>query len=107
MILVVVVVLALATWRVTHFFLEDSLIDISRAKWLAWLSQRATKMRYRKALELSTCPWCLSIWIAAAATAAWRFGTSDGAGTAVVWTIVTWLAVAGGAMAAWQSWESS
>lgn len=96
---------ALATWRVTRFWLKDSLIEGIRMGLEGWLAKRVTKLRYRKALELITCPWCISVWVSAGFTALWRW--QEGSGVGWFWTGVLWLATAGGAMACWQTWEAS
>lgn len=64
------VLLGLATWRVTRFALYDALIDTPRNRVHAWLLTRrhATAVTV-KIHELITCPWCLSVWVAAVAVA--------------------------------------
>lgn len=103
--LIPLVFLSLATWRVTRFWLKDSLPEDIRMALEGWLSRRVTKLRYRKALELITCPWCISVWIAGGFTALWRW--QEGSGVGWFPTGVLWLATAAGAMACWRQWEDS
>lgn len=59
------VILSLAVARVTRFLIDDTLIANQRD----WVLDRMPA----KVEELLTCPWCLSVWVAAAACAvAWR-----------------------------------
>lgn len=94
-VLTILVLLALATYRVTRFAIHDTLIDEPRTAVLRWLASKPGIVR-SKLHDLATCPYCLSVWVAGALTAA----------TAQVATVqlplLMWLAVAGGAMVAWR-----
>lgn len=52
------VVDALAVFRIVRFLQRDSLIEQQR-------EQLINRYGHLKATELLTCPWCLSIWVAA------------------------------------------
>lgn len=98
--LLLVAFLSLVTWRVTRFVLNDTLIEELRSKVLGWLG-RAPQSTWRlKLMELLTCPFCFSVWVAAAVTAGWDIYGSVPAPIAV------WLAVAGGTMVVWRWVES-
>lgn len=59
----------LVTYRVTRFVIDDTLIDTPRA----WFHHRLLTRTHRlfptkarvKVYELLTCPFCLSVWVAA------------------------------------------
>lgn len=63
------IILSLASYRITRFFLFDSLIDHSRQKYYVRLSNasvkgnRFKKFLAHKLLELSSCSWCLGMWV--------------------------------------------
>lgn len=65
-------ILAFASYRITRFFLFDSLISHSRQKYYVILSNaafdgnRIKMFLAHKLLELSSCSWCLGVWISAA-----------------------------------------
>lgn len=103
--LIALVFMSLATWRVTRFWLKDSLIENARMNLEGWLSKNVTKRRHRKLLELITCPWCISVWVSAGLTALWRWQEGDGYGWFVV--MILWLATAAGAMAWWRTMEDA
>ena len=48
-----------------------------------------------KAIDLMECPYCLSVWVAAATTTAAAFFTSTPL------PVITWLAVSGATMLVW------
>lgn len=102
--LVPFILFSFVAWRVTRFWIKDSLPEESRMKLEGWLSKRVAKLRYRKALELITCPWCISVWVAAGLTGLWRWQEGT---TGWFLTGVLWLSVSGGAMACWRTWEDS
>lgn len=65
-------ILAFASYRITRFFLFDSLIGHSREKYYVLLSNSSSKgNRFKKflahkLLELSSCSWCLGVWVTGA-----------------------------------------
>lgn len=66
------IILAFASYRITRFFLFDSLIAHSREKYYVVLSNasmkgnRLKKLLAHKLLELSSCSWCLGVWVTGA-----------------------------------------
>lgn len=66
------VILGAVTYRVARFIVLDTLIDGTRDKAQGWLEARIDKLAWRKLLELSGCPWCITVWVAGAATLATR-----------------------------------
>jgi len=107
--LVVIVVLSPIVYRVTRFLIEDTLIDTPRM----WLRKRIvgnvvgvavsnTKPWRAKLIELSECPYCLSVWVCGATVLAATF----------VWPrqvplpFWVWLGTCGGTMVVWRIVES-
>lgn len=93
-IMLTLIIMSLATYRVARFLILDSLIATPRI----WLHQvllgKQSKVR-RYLYELINCPYCMSIWIAAAIVAlADRY-------TSVPMPIFTWLAVSAGSLVTW------
>ena len=94
--LTLIIVLALANYRIVRFLIADSLTDEPRVAVLRWLA--AGGAFRHKLYELATCPYCLSVWTGAAVfLAAWAatpielpllaLAATWGA-TMVVWRIV-------------------
>ena len=83
------VLTALAVWRAVVFVRQDGLIEGTRTKTIIFL---ATKQKFwsNKLIYLLGCQWCLGIWFALFATAAWF----PAAKFSAVEFIVTWLALA-------------
>lgn len=71
--LVSLVILALASWRGTRFFLEDTLFSPVRNQIWAKFPPETTKLGY-----LFTCPWCLGFWVSAILTVIFVIGGSIG-----------------------------
>lgn len=93
------VVLALATYRVGRFIVLDDLIAGWRDRFLGWLMSPAAPSLWRFKLEqLLTCPYCITIWVAAAAVGFWGWLIAPWPGWAF---LPIWLAVAAGALIAW------
>ena len=59
---------ALATFRLTRLLLEDSIFDTPRR----WVRRQLMRGQHAKLLELTGCPWCASVYIAAGVVAARR-----------------------------------
>ena len=106
--LIWIIVLSLVTYRVTRFLIEDSLIDGQR-KWLkrkivgndyGIVIQAQTPAWRAKLLELSECPYCISVWVALGSVISARL-----AGPGVPQPFWVWLATAGGSMYLWQHIE--
>lgn len=86
-----IVVLALAVYRVAHFIIDDNLIASPRI-WLHTVILSKDREWRVKLHELITCYWCITIWISGfAVIAVDQFTTVP-----LPW--LTWLAVAQGAM---------
>jgi hypothetical protein len=74
-------VLAFASYRITRFFLFDSLIAHTRQKYYVWLgnvSMDYTGFAFKrflahKLLELSSCSWCLGVWVTAGVYWLWTW----------------------------------
>lgn len=90
------IVLALACYRVTRFVIRDTLLDGGRDRVHHWLLTRRWKGVNVKLYELITCPFCLSIWVAAGMVAA-TDAVAD-----VTTPIWMWLAAAAGSLVAWE-----
>ena len=65
------IILAFASYRITRFFLFDSLIGGSREKFYVRVTNASAKgkkfkkLLAHKLLELTSCSWCLGIWVTA------------------------------------------
>ncbi len=96
-----IVVLGLAAYRVTRFFLRDSLIDAPRL----WVYEKLLSMSdppsrlqplRDKTYELLDCPYCLSVHFS------WMLVLAADLYGSVPLPMITWLAAAGAAMVAWR-----
>jgi uncharacterized membrane protein YcjF (UPF0283 family) len=65
-----ILILGLAGYRITRFFIEDSLIERPRKKVLDWFRIRYQAMAgknrrfwFNELYTLITCAFCMSIWI--------------------------------------------
>lgn len=93
--LTLIIVASLCVYRLTRFFLRDTLIDEPRE----WLYNKilAKETLWRdKLYELLDCPYCLSIWFSAATIAVADLYTS------VPLPVYAWLATAGLCMVVWR-----
>lgn len=86
------VLLSLVTYRVTRFLINDTLINRQRIAVENWLLRR----RWLKIVELISCPWCVSVWIAAGVTFTADLFTS----VPMPWLV--WPATSTGAMLCWR-----
>lgn len=93
--LILTVILGLVAYRVGRFLLLDTLIDEPRDKAMGWLEIREG-VGWRKLEELFRCPWCITIWTAAGATAATTAFMS------VPLPVWVWLAAATWALVLWR-----
>lgn len=91
-----VILLGLVTYRVSRFIVLDSLIDAQRDWAFAKLETR-TSWWAEKLYELITCPYCITIWVAAGATVATRMFV--GSFPMPVWV---WLGAATVSLVAWR-----
>jgi hypothetical protein len=77
-----VILLILATWRLTRLITTDTIFEAPRDKAQAWLeyrkeqrTDRATEQWQSKLAYLIGCPYCTSVWVAAVLTlAVWALG---------------------------------
>jgi hypothetical protein len=69
-IILVVIALCASTWRATRLLVKDDLPIVKRPRdWLIRRSERPDgTLRWYG--ELISCPWCVSVWVAAAFTLA-------------------------------------
>jgi hypothetical protein len=90
-----VVVLSLVVYRVTRFIIEDTIWERSRERMQNWLALRMT-LWGDKLYELSTCPYCVSPYVAAVTVAvtAQFVNVPD--------PVLVWFAVLGGSMVVWR-----
>lgn len=64
--LILIVIMSLVAYRVTHFLIEDTLIDTPRTWLLTLLIAGEKESAWREKLaELLQCYWCLGMWISA------------------------------------------
>jgi len=112
------IVLAVVTYRVTRFVVGDTLIDVPRDKFKAWVWLDPEEMRHPRKIvghpvltslrtklgQLLTCAFCVSVWIAAAAYVVVKVD-QGWSGTSVVEHLVAWVAIAGGAVMIWNKVE--
>lgn len=66
--IVPLVILALASYRLTRFLVIDTLVEGLRHKFYGFLSNRALKqgklhLIWEKIYELSSCTWCAGFWV--------------------------------------------
>lgn len=97
-----IIVLSLVTYRVTRFLIEDSLIAAPRFHLKRWISGNEAGIKLfntpkwrAKLIELSECPYCISVWVALAAT------LISSAAASVPQPVWVWLATCGGTMMVW------
>jgi len=90
--LIALVPLTLATWRLWRIIAVDSITEPIRARFLfrdgplwEWVA------------DLVTCPWCLGYWLSGATTGVyvWRSGVFGPEHLIVGW-VLAWLAVSAG-----------
>jgi Protein of unknown function (DUF1360) len=91
-----IVVLSLACYRVTRFVIRDTLWEHWRVKLGDRILGTSPKLWRDKLYDLLHCPYCLSVWVAAATVAA-----ADGF-VSVPLPLFSWLAVAAGSLVVWR-----
>jgi len=96
--LTLLVLLSLATYRITRLAISDSIFDTPRMWLHQYLLGKTSKVRW-VFYQLITCQYCLSIWIAGLITL--------GASTAVDIDLpfLMWMASAGGSVIIWNATE--
>lgn len=73
--LILIVIHGLCTWRVARFLVLDDLINTPREYMHEWLLSGGPVRQ--KISVLLSCPWCITVWIAAVATFFWAFLLAD------------------------------
>lgn len=82
------IILSLASYRLTRFLVIDTLIEGLRNKFHSFLVNKAQKrgklhLLYSKLYSLTSCTWCFGTWLSLAIyslylwTAPWDFGRAD------------------------------
>lgn len=97
MTLLVFILLSFVTYRTGRFVALDTLIDEPRDKVAWWLKSRDAVWA-DKALELMSCPWCITIWTGFFATLFWSLVLHEWPGW---WFLVYWPAVSTGGVLTW------
>lgn len=94
------VILALVTYRVGRFVLLDSMIDGPRDRFYLWLNNTEKLSRTRLwFLEMLTCVYCITVWIAAATVTFWSLVVHD---EWIGWSfLLVWPAVAAASLLPW------
>jgi hypothetical protein len=90
------VILILAVYRVTRFFLFDTLIESERTKLHEFLTkgERVNSWFFQKLYDFTSCSWCFGVWVALVLTSFYFWECP------LDWTRELWIffaAVAGGA----------
>lgn len=94
--------LGIAAYRITRFFLFDTIVDSLRQRWYVWLVNRKhLKALAAKLLELTSCTWCFGVHISWLLYAGWtrlypwQFGVYG-------WIVVAAIAGVQGPLHAWE-----
>lgn len=91
------VLLSLACYRVTRFIVSDTIIDGFRI-WLHTVILGKKPKTWREKLqELISCPFCISVWIAAGLVV-----VTDLFVDSFPLPVFQWLAIAAGALVIWR-----
>lgn len=67
MLLSLLVIASLATYRLVRLAIEDSLFDTPRGRLYAWLIER-NRLVTDWVYDLIVCQWCLGVWVAGLVT---------------------------------------
>ena len=94
--LVLIALLALASYRITRFIILDTLIETQRVWVLMKLWGEAPSATRQKLHELLVCSRCLSVWVSAAVVAITSIWIS------IPLPFLTWLGVCGAVLAIWR-----
>jgi uncharacterized protein DUF1360 len=57
-----VIILGIASYRITRFFVIDTLLEPWRSKSHHWLEQRRG-LFWSKLYDLTSCTWCIGYWV--------------------------------------------
>lgn len=98
--LITFVILTAATYRIARFVLLDDLINGTRDKFYVWLAEpEKLNLVKLKGTELFSCPYCITVWIAAAVVAFWSLVVHD---EWIGWSfLLVWPAVSAGSLVWW------
>ena len=92
-----IALLSLATYRVTRLIVSDTIWHVWRTRLHAFILGTKKHSVWRDKLqELISCPYCISVWVAAALVAVTDQYTS------VPLPVAAWGAVAAGALVTWR-----
>jgi len=86
----------LASYRITRFFIYDSLIEAQRTWFLKKLWGETPSFTRAKIHELLTCSKCLSVWVSLGVV----FTVNAWVTVPLPW--LQWLAVSGGGLVIWR-----
>lgn len=100
------VILALATYRVGRLVILDEIFDVPRDRFFEWLMKPETLSTRRVWFNsLLTCPYCLTMWIAAGVTVFWSLVVH---GEWLGWSfLLVWPAVAAASLVPWAYIDSA
>jgi len=89
---------ALAVSRLTRLLVADELLAAPRARIVRWAEGTAERRAHPQLGYLATCPWCVSVWVAAG----WALLVALAPAAALVaGAILAWSAAAG-LLASWE-----
>ena len=91
------VLLSLACYRVTRFVVKDTIIDGFRIWLHTVILGKKPRLWREKVQELISCPYCISVWIAADLVVA-----TDLFVVSFPLPVFQWLAVAAGSLVIWR-----
>lgn len=95
--LILIVILSAVVYRVGRFLILDTMFEGTRAQVFGRLAMRE-RFIWHKIAELLGCPYCITVWIAAAACFAWRIFVEPFPAPVFVW-----LAVSTGSLLFWRA----
>lgn len=63
--LLILLILGFCAYRITRFFIVDSLLNEKREQFHLWVINDAPgpKILRQKAFELTSCTWCFGFWV--------------------------------------------
>ncbi|HEX2244634.1 MAG TPA: DUF1360 domain-containing protein, partial [Gammaproteobacteria bacterium] len=74
--LLALIVLILASFRITRIFVDDTITEPYRMWFVRWHEKTHSKASHFF-LTLITCPWCLGWWVSGSATLVYFLGVED------------------------------
>ena len=91
-----IAILSLVTYRVSRFFVLDTMIENQRFKVYSWLLKHEHWF-FHKVHELLSCPYCITVWVSGATVGAYVIFVGS-----MPMPVFTWLAVAAGSLLPWR-----